>query len=364
MTIARTPGAVCGHRALLCWESMQTGPRIARSIGRPGSWRGRQGRTSEPPSLFWTLFIPNALVLAIAVAVLSVSPAHVPPPTSITSVVAVLAGLSALLVVDLLLMRWALRPLRRLTELMRAIDPLRPGRRVAGGGTREVLELAEAFNQMLDRIESERINYGRRTVAAQEDERLRVARLVHDEIGQTLTALMLQLTSAGRRAPADITPVLADATETTRSTLEGLHELVRQLRPEALDDLGLESAIVTLAHRVSERSGLDVGVEIDPGLPSLTDEQELVVYRVTQESLTNVMRHANASRVTISLAHGPGTVALRVRDDGQSMHGVRRQGGGIRGMRERAMLIGAALDIRDGPASGVEVRLSIPRPAP
>jgi two-component system, NarL family, sensor histidine kinase UhpB len=314
--------------------------------------------------LFWTLFIPNALVLAVAAAILSVSPAHVPPPTSLESIVVVLAGLSTLLVVDLLLMRWALRPLGRLTELMRAIDPLRPGRRIAGGGVREVVELADAFNQMLDRIESERLNYGRRTVAAQEDERLRVARLVHDEIGQTLTALMLQLTSAARRAPADLAPVLADATETTRSTLEGLHELVRQLRPEALDDLGLESAIVTLADRVSERSGLNVGVEIDPAFPGLTDEQELVVYRVTQESLTNVMRHANAGRVSVSLSPGPENVVLLVRDDGQGMNGEGLQGGGIRGMRERAMLIGAALEIRNGPATGVEVRLSIPRPAP
>ena len=227
-----------------------------------------------------------------------------------------------------------------------------------------MVELADVFNQMLDRIESERLNYGRRTVAAQEEERLRVARLVHDEIGQTLTALMLQLTSAARRAPADLTPLLTDATETSRSTLEGLHELVGQLRPEALDDLGLGSAIVTLADRVSERSGLDVGVEIDPALPSLTDEQELVVYRVTQEGLTNVMRHANASRVTVSLSRAPGNVALLVRDNGQGMNGAPRQGGGIRGMRERAMLIGAALEIRDAPASGVEVRLSIPHPAP
>jgi two-component system, NarL family, sensor histidine kinase UhpB len=332
--------------------------RLHRTRSRQRT-RGDLARDSR--SLFWSLFIPNALVLAAAVATLSLSPAQVPHPSSLDSIGVLAGGLSALLVVNLVLMRRALRPLSRLTALMRAIDPLKPGRRVAASGAAEVVELADAFNQMLDRIESERIDYGRRTVSAQEEERRRVARLVHDEIGQTLTALMLQLTSAERRAPDELKPPLADATETTRSTLEGLHELVRQLRPEALDDLGLESAIVTLAARVSDRSGLDVEVAIDPALPALTPDQELVVYRVTQESLTNVMRHAAATRAAVSLRHDATGVTLVVRDNGHGLNGAWRQGGGIRGMRERALLIGASLEIREVAAgAGVEVQLEMP----
>jgi two-component system sensor histidine kinase UhpB len=311
-------------------------------------------------SLFWRLFLPNVLVLGTATAVLSLSPATLPFPDSLDKILVVVGVVGVLLVVNLLLMRRAWQPLGRLTRLMQSIDPLKPGRRIPvyGGGS-EVVELTASFNRMLDRIEAERLDYGRRTLAAQEDERRRVARELHDEIGQTLTALMLQLGSSARHAPPDIKEELADATETARATVEALHRILRELRPEALDDLGLPSALATLADRVMERTGLPVSVELDDRLPPLAPEEELVVYRVAQESLTNVVRHSGASRAKLCLSSEVDGVSLAVRDDGRGMNGS-PVGNGIRGMQERALLVGATLEIQPAEPHGLEVRLAIP----
>lgn len=321
----------------------------------------RAGAARASHSLFWRLFLPNALVLGVATAVLSLSPATLPFPSSLDKVLVLVGGLAVLLVVNLLLMRRAWRPLRRLTRLMHHVDPLAPGKRIPvyGGGT-EVVELTAAFNRMLDRIESERLDYGRRMLAAQEGERRRVARELHDEIGQTLTALMLQLGSASRHASPQIRERLGEATETARSTVESLHRILRELRPEALDDLGLPSALATLADHVADRTGIEIGVDVDSALPVLTPEEELVVYRVAQESLTNVMKHANAKQAGLSLRAREDDVTLVVSDDGQGLNGARSSGTGIRGMRERAMLVGATLDVRSQPDHGVEVALRIP----
>jgi len=315
-------------------------------------------------SLFWRLFLPNAFVLGTATAVLSLSPATLPFPDSLDKVLVIVGGLALLLVVNLLLMRRAWQPLGRLTRLMHSIDPLQPGKRIPvyGGGS-EVVELTGSFNRMLDRIEAERLDYGRRTLAAQEDERRRVARELHDEIGQTLTALMLQLGSTTRHAPPDIKEDLADATETARTTVESLHRILRELRPEALDDLGLPSALATLADRVTERTGLPVSVELDDHLPLLAPEGELVVYRVAQESLTNVIKHSGASVVKLSLTGDESGVCLAVRDDGRGLNGS-GAGNGMRGMRERALLVGATLQIEQAVPHGVEVRLVIPMDTP
>jgi two-component system sensor histidine kinase UhpB len=311
--------------------------------------------------LFWRLFLPNAVVLIGATAALSLSPATLPFPSSLDRVLIVVGGLCLLLVVNLMLMRRAWRPLRRLTGLMHNIDPLAPGKRIPDyGGGSEVEELTGAFNRMLDRIESERLDYGRRMLRAQEEERRRVARELHDEIGQTLTALMLQLGSAVRGATPEMREPLRDATETARSTVESLRRILRELRPEALDDLGLASALATLADQVSMRAPVNVEVRVDPALPPLTPEEELVVYRIAQESLTNVIKHAQASKATLSLGTTNGFVSLTVRDDGLGLNGARQQGNGIRGMRERAMLVGAALDVHTVSQGGVEVQLRIP----
>ncbi len=331
--------------------------------------RSREARAQAPTgmrlSLFWRVFLPNALVLGLAVAVLSLSPARVPAPTSVAKVVILIAGLAAMIVINLVLMRRAFHPLERLTGLMRAVDPLEPGKRIPtyGGGT-EVIELTEAFNEMLDRLETERREYARRSLAAEENERRRIALELHDEIGQTMTALMLQLGTAARNSPGQSSKAIAEAADAAHSVLDDVHRIVRELRPEALDDLGLALAVDSLCARITTWTGVRVSRKLDPEIPDLSPEEELVIYRVAQESLTNAVRHSTTEAVVVSLMHADGEIELIVRDRGIGISEDAALGTGVRGMRERALLIGASLSISAPADGGTEVRLVLPVRAP
>jgi two-component system sensor histidine kinase UhpB len=150
------------------------------------------------------------------------------------------------------------------------------------------------------------------------------------------------------------------AQETVRGGIEDTRRIVAQLRPEALDDLGLRSALVSLLGRLSEGTGLVIDRRLDADLPLLSPDLELVIYRIAQEAVTNSVRHAGASRVEVVLRRASGGVRLEVRDDGVGLRGAGGPGGGLRGMRERAVMIGAELDVRSRPGGGVEVCLEIP----
>jgi len=322
------------------------------------------GRGSQPRrwSLLWRLLAVNAAVIASAMLFLSLSPATIPAPGSLALGSALLlgVGMTAMLAANLFLLRRALDPLRRLTDLMRRVDPMRPGQRLpVYGHDAEVEDLTRAFNEMLERLEDERRDATGRAVAAQEDERRRIAQELHDEIGQGLTAALLQLEGTMKVAPPEMAERLTGAMESVRGSLEEAREVASRLRPEALDDLGLVSALSALAKRLSRQTGLHIELELHDELPSLAAEDEIVVYRVAQEALTNVLRHAEATRVKVCLEPREGTVRLRVVDDGVGLDGS-PPGGGLRGMRERAVLIGADLAIEPATGGGLAVTLDVP----
>jgi two-component system sensor histidine kinase UhpB len=274
----------------------------------------------------------------------------------------VLAGaLLLVVVINLVLLRRALRPLEALTALARRVDLTRPGQRVPVDDYQsEVTELATTFNEMLARLENERRDATRRVLAAQEGERLRIAQELHDEVGQTLTAVLLQLGRSARHADPKLGAELLETQETARASLEDVRRISRELRPEALDDLGLTSALVALTERFAQSAGLNVSRNLDRELPPLSEEAELVIYRVAQEALTNVARHAGTDRAELSLTASDGRLMLRVADNGKGFDPVRAEGGGLRGMRERAVLVGATLAVARRPRGGTEVRLSVP----
>jgi two-component system sensor histidine kinase UhpB len=210
---------------------------------------------------------------------------------------------------------------------------------------------------MLDRLETERRESARVALAAQERERLRVARELHDEIGQSLTAATL----SAERAAAGDSAGLQSVADQIKASLDDVRRIARQLRPEALDDLGLHNALITLCSRMAAQGNLRIERRLEAGLPALAPDVELVVYRVAQESLTNVVRHASATRAMVSLEiEGPWMV-LRVRDDGRGLPD-RLPGGtaGMAGMRERALLVGGRLAITSTPGEGTEVELQVP----
>jgi two-component system sensor histidine kinase UhpB len=272
-------------------------------------------------------------------------------------------GLAVMLVVNAVILRVALAPLRRLTRAMSTADLLRPVSRPAVTGSGEIAVLVATFNTMLDRLESERATSSARVLSAQEAERRRIARELHDEIGQTLTAVLLQLKYASDRAPEPIRADLRLSVETTRGSLDELRRIARRLRPGVLEELGLASALRALAGELSTPA-LSVRHRLTPGLAALDHDTEVVVYRVAQEGLTNAARHADADRATLELLPAPGGgVELLVGDNGRGV-GDAPEGAGIRGMRERALLAGADLSIGPGPTGGTEIRLRLPAPKP
>jgi two-component system sensor histidine kinase UhpB len=184
---------------------------------------------------------------------------------------------------------------------------------------------------------------------------------MHDQIGQTLTAMTIQAERAAEAdGPAD-REALERLARTALETLEDVRRIGRELRPEALDDLGLGNAVIALCRRTATQSGIRVTHDLEHGLPALRPEVELVIYRVAQEAVTNALRHAQASRVRVSLHQGGDDIQLLVRDDGDGLPDVIPDDtAGISGMRERALLVAGRLTLHSGRGSGTEVRLSIP----
>jgi two-component system sensor histidine kinase UhpB len=248
---------------------------------------------------------------------------------------------------------------------MGTIDPLDPGRRLTGvdHADAEVATLIQAFNAMLDRLEQERRGSARRALAAQEEERLRIARELHDGIGQTLTAVAMQA-ERGAHSPHDAREAaLLEIHKSIRHSIDDVRRIARELRPEALDDLGLTNALLTLCRRMAHHSGIRVQPELDVsrGMPDLPPETELVIYRVAQEGLTNAIRHAEATQITVALHVAEDRITLRVRDDGRGIdRPLPGDTAGISGMRERALLVDAQLSIRSDPGAGTEVGLDLP----
>jgi two-component system sensor histidine kinase UhpB len=313
----------------------------------------------ERMSLFWRVVLMNAGLLLVAVVVLIISPASISATPTQAEIEVLVGGTALVIALNVLLLRRIFNPLARLTGTMRRVDPHDPGRRVViTKPAAEVAELAAAFNEMLDRLEAERQGSARRALAAQEGERLRVARELHDQVGQTLTGVLLALEEIHRRAPADLRDDVEDVQEAARAGVEQVREIARGLRPGALEELGLRSALTSLANSFT---GLRVRHTVASGLPVLSPDQDLAVYRVAQESLTNVARHAHAANARLELEEEDGVVVLRVSDDGCGIPPLFEEAtvGGVGGMRERALLAGGRLRVRALPQRGTEVRLDL-----
>jgi two-component system sensor histidine kinase UhpB len=318
-------------------------------------------KPSKRLPLLWRAYIASALIMVSAALLLILTPVTIHAPISFTQLVLVLGTLAVMLLLNLWSLRRVLAPLLRLTEVMGKINPDQPGERISDLGSYgpDVAALTNAFNEMLDRLEDERRESARVALTAQETERQRLAAELHDEIGQTLTAAAIQIehsADAGADSPADLRQVAG----TVRETLDEVRRISRELRPEALDDLGLVNALISLCSRVARQSEIRIERQFER-LPELTPELELVIYRVAQESLTNVIRHAEASEATVSLkSHGHG-VLLSIADNGRGLPTpapVRT--GGISGMRERARLVQGRLVIESKEGAGTAVRLEAP----
>lgn len=339
-------------------------PPVSAEAGVPTARRGRG--SVRAMSLFWWVLMVNVTVLAVSALLLIVTPIRITPKIAAAEAALVIAGFFAMAAISLVMLRGVLAPLRRLAAVMEQVEPLDPGRRLDEREARyaEVIAVARAFNAMLDRLEDERRLSSRRVLEAQEAERIRIARELHDDIGQTLTAVAIEAErAAGDGGDGDERSLALRHTATAvRASLDDVRRIARELRPEALDDLGLVNALISLCRRVDAQSGLRVRIHAPEALPKLSSEAEVVLYRVAQESLTNVIRHARARNAEVSLTARDGTVTLVVGDDGVGLDGEGAPDGGtgITGMRERALLVDGRLELRPRPGGGTEVVLCVP----
>ncbi|MFG1933213.1 sensor histidine kinase [Mycobacterium sp. NPDC048908] len=277
----------------------------------------RQARTPAT-ALIRRVVVINGLIFTLGTLILALSPATVSSRIKLTEIPVLVVGLAIMLAANAFLLRSRLAPM----------------------------------------LKSERSTANASALAAQENERQRIARELHDEIGQTLTVALLFLKRAVDRAPAEIRGELADTQEAVRAGLDEVRSIARRLRPDALEDLGLHSALSALCSEFTQATGIGVVKSIAPQANRLPQDIELVCYRIAQESLTNITRHAKASKVWLDLHTSAEQLLLRIADDGRG--GVDTEGAGINGMRERALLVNAEFTIASPPGEGTEVRLTIP----
>jgi two-component system sensor histidine kinase UhpB len=290
-------------------------------------------------------------------------------------VAATLLGLS----INIILLRASFRPLFALLATIRAISSGKTQARAPVSlSDAEISELARAFNSMLDRLETIRREQAGLILQAQEEERRRLALELHDESSQNLTALLvhIEILSQGLQAAA-LTPAARGQLESgleylaglSQRTLENIRVLAQQLRPSVLDDHGLCAALRWLAEDGRQRLQLFVQLDLDGAEEALHTcaypaTYETALFRIAQEGLTNVARHAHAQRACITLGQKAGHISLAIRDDGRGYDPSRHHEGlGIFGMRERAMLLGGTIEIQTQPGHGTTVQATLPWPA-
>jgi two-component system sensor histidine kinase UhpB len=266
------------------------------------------------------------------------------------------AGILSTVLVNGLVLRRRFAPLERLIDVMERVDGATRGEVRAveqAADSREVRRLTASFNAMLERVETERARTSSAVLRGQEAERARLARDLHDECNQALTGILLRLEAMGHTAPEPLRAGLTETKEVTARAMDELLRLARELRPTVLDDVGLEAALRSL---VAGSGELVVTTDLD----ALGPDEQVVVYRVVQEALSNARRHADARHVRVVVGTECGEVVVRVVDDGRGFEPAAAQGGlGLTGMRERARLAGGRVDVRSTPAAGTTVELRL-----
>jgi two-component system sensor histidine kinase UhpB len=327
---------------------------LRRAAGQAGNVRN-----AATLPLYWRVCLINGLVFILGTVALVLSPATVSSQVLLSEIVVLLIGLTVILSLNAVLLRTSLAPLDRLRKVMEHLDLQQPAQHTPETGPPAVRRLLRSFNAMVTRLEIERSTSNARALAAQEAERHRIAQELHDEVGQGLTVVLLGLKRVLQLAPPELTEELRLVQEAARTSLDHVRQVARRLRPGVLEDLGLLPALAALATDLSTHGDVHVERGFAPGLPALSPESELVVYRVAQEALTNVARHARATTVELSLTRQGHAVALRVADDGIGSQD-RHDGAGVRGMQERALLVGGRLTISPRIGGGTEVRLLVP----
>ena len=327
-------------------------------------------------SLFEKVIVVNSLMLVCeALAGLWITSHNLETHHYLIDMSFIVAAMLLTLLINVVLLRASFRPLFGLLRTMRTVSAGKTEARAATDTSDpEIGELAQTFNNMLDRLETTRREQAMLILRTQEEERRRVALELHDESSQNLTALLVytevlsqSLRDLPERAISEegreqLNKELQHLTDLTQHTLENIRSLAQQLRPSVLDDLGLHAAFRWLAEDSRERLKLALDLHVE-GVEDThySALYETTLFRIAQECLTNVVRHAHAQHVSIFLRQDDQNICLRVLDDGCGFEASRQQSGlGLAGMRERAALLGGTLTISSRPGQGTIVEVVLP----
>lgn len=286
----------------------------------------------------------------------------------------VATGIIASLTANYIVLRAAFRPLATLEQTALAVRGGDFSARAAATSFMDpqVAHLAETINSTLDELARDREelrSLASQVIRAQEDERRRISRELHDDTAQVLFAQLLRLTTLKSSPDPVIHATAAALEEMTAEALEGVRRLALELRPPALDDLGLSAALGELAQRFAEQLDIPIDYQARGLRGRLPSEIELVLYRVAQEALTNIAKHANATVVSVDIDRNSNDVTLSIRDDGvgfdrsaTAISDGRGLGLGLFGMEERVALVGGRFRIWSQIEVGTEIFAFIPLP--
>lgn len=283
-----------------------------------------------------------------------------------------IAGFVLSLIVNLLVLRAAFRPL---SALQLAAQAVRGGdfsarASLPSQSDPQVAELANTLNETLDELERDRVqlrSLASQVIHAQEDERRRLSRELHDDTAQVLFAQLLRLSALKGFSDPGVQSLAASLEQLTSEALESVRRMALELRPPALDDLGLVAALGDLAQRFSESIQIPIDYEYRGPRGRLSSEIELVLYRVAQEALTNAQKHGSPRHIWIDLDRGAEDVTLSIRDDGRGFDpgnvvasDGRGLGLGMFGMEERVSLVNGKFRVWSSPGKGVEIFSYVP----
>ncbi len=318
----------------------------------------------QRPTLITQVLAVNALIVTATVFAISVdAQLNSDPLVEGRRLLVLIAALLAMVLMNGWLMRRRFAPLEQLINAMERTDlGERAGRNaLPAAEVEEVARLQAAFESMLDRLEAERDRTASAVLEAQEAERARVARDLHDEANQALTGVLLRLEATSQHAPEELRAELRETQAVATQAMEELLRLSRELRPAALDDLGLGAALRSQVEDFGRTARVATELRLpEAGLEDIAPEEQIVVYRVVQESLSNVARHSGAGAVTVSVERREHGTLVSVADDGHGFDASRRHTGhGLTGMRERAALTGGRVRIVSSPGAGTRVELRL-----
>ncbi|HVC32287.1 MAG TPA: sensor histidine kinase [Chloroflexota bacterium] len=326
--------------------------------------------------IFYKVLLANSLIVVLGAVLgtwLTVQYRAAAPAASSETLIVLFAcvGIALSVLVNFVVLKAAFLPL---ASLERAVEAVRRGNVQARAShvtfsDPQIDQLIDTMNSMLDGLENyrERVRLlSRQVLAAQEEERQRIARELHDETAQSLTSLLIGLRMIEKSgSPRELATRIAELRGQTGRTLEEVRKMAVDLRPSTLDDLGLAAALQWYTGDLARRTQIDVDFHVSGLETRLPDDVEVVVYRIVQEALTNVVKHAAATRVEVLVSRGNGFVSGSVVDDGrgfnlESLRGSRERGLGLFGMQERVGLVGGTFRITSHPGQGTRVAISIP----